>query len=71
MATHEMLQVIEDAEKEIVRRHKLRETHQGDQRHFLALELIADDMTRLQAEIRTIRNIFASHAAQMAAAPRR
>lgn len=63
---YDPLQGIKDAEKEIEKRHRGRSGVQLDFRTPAALELIADDMTRLHAEIKTIRNILASMAASRA-----
>jgi hypothetical protein len=57
------MHAITDAEKTIEARQKFRDNGaQADHREFLALETIADEMTRLNAEVRTLRYLFASYA---------
>jgi hypothetical protein len=51
---------ITDAEKTIQDRHTKREATQQEFRGPIALELIADELTRLNAEVRTLRYLYAS-----------
>jgi hypothetical protein len=53
-----------DAEKATAERKKTRESMQIENRSFLALEIIADELTRLHADARTIRYLFATYAAR-------
>jgi hypothetical protein len=58
----DVMHAITDAEKAIEQRKKTRESMQIEHRSFLALETIADELTRLHAEARTIRYLFATYA---------
>jgi hypothetical protein len=53
---------IDDAEQVIVLRKSTRDANQIEFRSALALEIIADEMTRLQAEVKTLRYLFATYA---------
>lgn len=56
------MHAIADAERAIEARKKTRDKMAVDHRSFLALEAISDDMTRLHAEVRTLRYLFATYA---------
>jgi hypothetical protein len=58
------MHAITDAEKTIQSRGATREATQQEFRSALALELIADELTRLHAEARTIRYLLATIAAR-------
>ena len=58
------MHAITDAEKTIETRQKMRDKSAIDHRSFLAMEAISDDMTRLHAEVRTLRYLFATFAAR-------
>jgi hypothetical protein len=55
--------VTKEAEEIIARRVALRRGVAPEMRNAAALEQIADDMTRLSAEIRALRRILATYAA--------
>lgn len=55
---------IGEAETAIAMRKAAREANQLEFRSAIALEAIADDVTRLRAEIQTIRELFAGFAAR-------
>lgn len=55
---------IAEAEREIAARKRLREGSQIEFRNVAALEMIADDLTRLHAEARMLRYLFATFAAR-------
>lgn len=61
------LQAIEDAEKEIESRNRARQSGGIDVpfRTIVAGEQVADELTRIRAELHTIRNLFATYAAVM------
>lgn len=56
------MHAITEAELAIQSRAKEREAKQLDYRKAEALEIIADELTRLRAEARTIRYLFATYA---------
>lgn len=56
------MRAIGDAEMAIAKRKSTREATQLEHRGALALEIIADDMTRLHAEVQTLRILFGSYA---------
>jgi hypothetical protein len=58
------MHAITEAEFAIAGRKQARPAAQIESRHVEALELIADEMTRLHAEARTIRYLFATYAAR-------
>lgn len=58
------LHPINEAEKLIEKRKMERESLQRDFREAIALETIADDLTRVHAELRTLRYLFATFAAR-------
>lgn len=60
LETADPLYAINEAEAAIKDRKSKRETSKPEIRTFEALELIADELTRLQAEIRTLRQHFAA-----------
>lgn len=60
----DVMHAITDAEKTIEARKKAREHLAIEHRGFLALEAISDDITRLHAEARTLRYLFATYAAR-------
>ena len=55
----DVLHAITDAEKTIAARKQDRARDALDQRGFLAAEIIADELTRLVAEVRTLRYLYA------------
>jgi hypothetical protein len=57
------LEVIRQAEKEIELRNQGRRAAQLEFRSPAALEILADEMTRIRAEMHTLRNILATYAA--------
>lgn len=57
---NESLSPIEAAEAAIKARKATREATQLDHRGALALELIADEMTRMYGEIKTLRMLYAA-----------
>jgi hypothetical protein len=59
-ATH----AITDAEKTIQGRSAAREAMQVEVRSAVAIELIADELTRLHAEARTLRYLLATYLAR-------
>jgi hypothetical protein len=59
-ATH----AITDAEKTIQSRSAAREAMQLEVRSAVAIELIADELTRLHAEARTLRYLLATYLAR-------
>jgi hypothetical protein len=61
--TQDVMQAINEAERTISARKIGREERLTEFRKAEALELIADEMTRLHAEISTLRNLFATYAA--------
>lgn len=63
MATDPM-HAITDAEKTIETRKRERLPISLDHRGFLAAEAIADELTRLVAEVKTLRYLFATYAAK-------
>lgn len=60
----DVLHSITDAERTIASRVADRARNAHDQRGFLAAEIIADELTRLTAEVKTIRYLFATYAAK-------
>ena len=62
--TQDMMHAITDAERTIAARKTGRDGTQVEFRQAQALELIADEMTRLTAEVRTLRYLFATYAAR-------
>lgn len=55
----DMLHAITDAEETIEIRKQTRVSTSLDHRGFLAAEAIADELTRLVAEVRTLRYLYA------------
>jgi hypothetical protein len=62
----DVMQAINEAERTISARKVGREAAQIEFRKAQALELIADEMTRLHAEVRTLRYFFATYATRPA-----
>jgi hypothetical protein len=58
---HDSMQAIADAEKAIQSRAASREAMQLEFRGAVAIELIADELTRLHAEASTIRYLLATY----------
>ncbi len=58
------MQAIIEAEGLVRARKMERESLQRDYRSPMALEMIADEMTLLRAEVRTLRYLFATYAAR-------
>lgn len=58
------MHAITEAEKLIELRKRDRARDAIDQRGMIADEIIADDLTRLVAEVRTLRYLFATYAAK-------
>lgn len=58
------LHAVNEAESLIRSRAHQREGKQIDFRHAEALEVIADEMTRLSAEVRTLRYLFSTYASR-------
>jgi hypothetical protein len=58
------MQAINEAERTISARKVGREAGLVEFRKAQALELIADEMTRLRAEVETLRYLFATYAAR-------
>ena len=54
---------ITEAEETIDQRKQLRETQRPENRTHLALETIADEMTRMRAELAVLRSVVAGMAA--------
>jgi hypothetical protein len=69
MAHDPLLQAITEAEATIQARKPSREASQVQFREPAALELIADELTRLHAEVKTLRYLFATYAARAAGRP--
>jgi len=59
------MRAIGDAEIAIAKRKSTREATQLEHRGALALEIVADEMTRLHAEIQTLRILFAGYAVRV------
>ena len=56
------LQAITDAETEIAARMELRRSAPADEkRKVLAVEQVADELTRIRAELKTLRGLFATY----------
>lgn len=63
MAKEDLLHAIKDAEQVIETRRKT--IHPDpEQRQTQALQIIGDELTRLRAEVKTLRYIFATYAAR-------
>jgi len=62
----DMLHAITDAETEIEARMRLRYGESGEIRTVVAAETIADELTRLRAEVKTLRYLFAAAQGQQA-----
>lgn len=60
---HDPLQAISDAEIEIAARMELRKKSSEDKRKVAAVEQVADELTRIRAEMKTLRNLFATYSA--------
>jgi uncharacterized protein YajQ (UPF0234 family) len=58
------MQVLKNAEAEIERRYKFRQQAQIEFRAPAALEILADEMTRIRAEMHTLRVLLATYAAR-------
>ncbi len=57
--------IIAEAEQLIASRVKSRDSQsQLEMRNFIALEAIADEMTRLRAEVATLRNLLTNYLAR-------
>ena len=56
---------IGDAELAIAARKAVREANQIEFRSAIALEALSDDVTRLHAEMRLIRELFAGYVARL------
>ena len=56
------LQAITDAETKIAARMELRGSAPADEkRKVLAVEQVADELTRIRAELKTLRGLFATY----------
>jgi hypothetical protein len=53
---------VDDAQKVTASRRATREATQLEHRGALALEAIADELTMLTAEVKTLRSLFATYA---------
>ena len=60
---------ITEAEETIDQRRQMRETQRPENRTHLALEVIADEMTRMRAELNVLRSVVAGMAGGSARRP--